>query len=261
MIGFLLVGSVVVAVVKGARIQGSVPGKGAILGLAVWSEGYVIGTSDGLLTSSDGKDWSPVPSFDGETLVAGAGSEVVAVSGNKLFRSAGSKGFSAVEESLPAVRALSGTGDGTAYLAADSMKIVRVARGGEPVAGEFEDGPPQILALSVADDGATMLAGDLNTGLWRSEDAGTEWTRILQTPIRAALVDRATPGRQLIATAGGVLWSTRADPWQFTDLRVGVEALAQSADGYFAVTADRLLFESEDGLSWRSVVGRDASTP
>ncbi len=254
--GFLLLGSVVAAVVKGARIQGSVPGKAPILGLAAASNGFVIGTSDGLLTSPDGKTWTPAPSFEGETLVAGAGPEVVAVTGGRLFRSSDLKEFLPVDAWLPGVTGLAAVEDGTVYAATGDGQIVSVRADGERVAAGFEVGPPQVLALAVADDGRTMLAGDLNTGLWRSENGGSQWSRILQTPIRAALLDRDRTGRQLIATAGGVLWSTRTEPWQFTDLRVGVEALAQTADGYFAVTADRLLFESADGLRWTAVIRR-----
>ncbi|HYN98858.1 MAG TPA: hypothetical protein VEU28_04220, partial [Actinomycetota bacterium] len=87
-------------------------------------------------------------------------------------------------------------------------------------------------------------------GLWHSEDGGSTWSRSLETPIRAAMFDHARPGRRVIGTAGGVLWSTATRPWQFTDLRVPVEALAQTADGYFAMTAERLLFESSDGVRW-----------
>jgi hypothetical protein len=108
-----------------------------------------------------------------------------------------------------------------------------------------------VLAFAVgAADRPLMLAGGLSSGLWRSEDGGSHWERILGTPVRAALVDRREAGRLMIGTAGGVLTSTPTRPWEFTDLRVAVEALTQTGDGYFAVTADRLLYQSGDGLKW-----------
>lgn len=250
-IGFLLVGSMIAAVVKGARVKGSVPGKAAILGLAATEDGFLIGTADGLLTSSDGSTWTAVDEFSGESLVAGAGSGVALLSSGTLYRSADLENFTEAVPDLRGVTALTGTYEGT-VLAARGREILRIGPDGPQEPVEFERGPREILALAVGEDVSNeMLAGDLSSGLWRSEDDGRNWERILETPIRAALVDRAEPGRRLIGTAGGVLWSTETQPWQFTDLRVAVEALAETDDGYLAITSDRLLFESSDGLEWK----------
>lgn len=250
-IGFLLVGSMVVAVVKGARVKGSVPGKAAILGLAATDDGFLIGTAEGVLTSSDGSTWTALDEFGGESLVAGAGSGVALLSAGALYRSDDLERFTEVMPGLKGVTALTGTSDGT-VLAARGRELIRVGPDGPQAPVEFEKGPREILALAVGEGSPPeMLGGDLSTGLWRSEDKGRSWERILETPIRAALVDRAEPGRRLIGTAGGVLWSTETEPWQFTDLRVAVEALAETGDGYLAITSDRLLFKSSDGLEWK----------
>lgn len=249
LLGLLLIGSMLAAVVKGARVKGSVPGKGAILGLAVTGDEYLIGTSEGLLTSSDGRTWAAVKGFPGETLVTGTGEGAVVYADETLYRSDGT-GFSEVVPDLPGLSALTSTPDGTVY-AARGKEILVLAPDGEQRMIEFEKGPPRILALAVGATHSELLAGGLSTGLWRSENRGEDWNRILETPIRAALIDRAKPGRRLIGTAGGVLWSTETLPWQFTDLRVPVESLAETPEGYFAITADRLLYESEDGLEWK----------
>jgi hypothetical protein len=249
LLGFLLVGSMVAAVVKGARVKGSVPGKGAILGLAVTGDGFLIGTSEGLLTSADGRTWTRVDGFSGETLVAGTGRGAVLYNDGELFYADRGK-FAEATAELAGASALTSTPDGTVY-AARGRELVVLAPDGKRRTVEFDQGPPRILALAVGDTGSELMAGGLSTGLWRSDSGGKEWTRILETPIRAALIDRGKPGRRLIGTAGGVLWSTETRPWQFTDLRVPVESLAETPDGYFAITADRLLYESEDGLEWK----------
>lgn len=250
-LGFLLLGSMLVAVFKGARVKGSVPGNGAILGLAVTGDGFVIGTADGVLTSADGSTWTAVDRLAGGSLAASAGDGVVVLSSGKLYRSSDLEQFTEHAPGLPGVTALTGGADGTVYAAVPG-EVLTVSPNGPASSLSIEEGPPEILALAVGEGSPPgMLAGDLSSGLWSSEDAGLSWSRILETPIRAVLLDRAEPGRRFIGTAGGVLWSTQTEPWQFTDLRVPVEALAQTAEGYFAITGDRLLFESADGLSWK----------
>lgn len=250
LLGFLLIGSMLAAVVKGARVKGSVPGKGAILGLAVTGDRVLIGTSEGLLTSSDGRTWTAVEGFPGETLVTGTGEAAVVYHDGTLYRSADPGKFNEIASGLPDVSALTSAANGTVY-AARGRQLLVIDPAGEQRTVEFSEGPPRTLALAVDGDASVLLAGGLSTGLWRSDNGGAEWSRILETPIRAALIDRAKPGRRLIGTAGGVLWSTETRPWQFTDLRVPVEGLAETSDGYFAITADRLLYESDDGLEWK----------
>lgn len=251
LIGFLLLGSIVAAVVKGARVKGSVPGKAAILGLAATGDGFLIGTADGLLTSTDGSTWTALDGFEGESLVAGAGRGAAVLSSEVLYRFSDLDSFRAAMPGLSGVTALTRLPDGTMFVAR-GREVLRIGTDGSRSPVGFNEGPEEILALAVVEGASTeMLAGNLSSGLWRSDDQGRTWERILETPIRAALLDRAEPGRRLIGTAGGVLWSTETDPWQFTDLRVAVEALAETDDGYLAITADRLLFESADGLKWK----------
>lgn len=255
LLGFALVGSLVAAVVNGRRIEGSVPGRSPILGMAANPQGFVIGTSGGLLTSPDGKTWAPVERFDGSTLVTAAGTDVLALNDGVLYRSSDLATFTEVADGLGSGTALSATREGTVYLARGPEELVQLDEQGRPSPVEIAEGPPEMLALAVGEGNPpVMLAGGLSSGLWRSEDGGSRWSRILGTPVRTALVDRREAGRLMIGTAGGVLTSTPSRPWDFTDLRVAVEALTQTDDGYFAVTADRLLYRSADGLEWDLVI-------
>jgi hypothetical protein len=68
------------------------------------------------------------------------------------------------------------------------------------------------------------------------------------------MIDQRSGGRTFLATAGGILVSRDARTWEFTDLREPVEAIAQTAESYFAVTAARLVYESSDGQGWRPLV-------
>lgn len=258
-LGLLLVVSLAVAVVSSRRIEGSLPGRSPILGLSVSESGFLSGTSSGLLSSSDGRNWAVVEDFDRESLVAGSGDGVVVLSGGTLYRSADLESFVAAPGELGRASALGVAPGGRIYVAREGRGLLVIDGDGSQTTISLNGGPPEVLALAV-DEGETpvILAGGLSSGLWRSGDGGESWMRILQTPIRAVLIDRKRPGRVLIGTAGGVLASTQTDPWEFTDLRVPVEALAETSEGYFAITADRLLYESEDGAAWEASVLRDS---
>lgn len=259
-LGLLLVVSLVVAVVNSRRIEGSLPGRSPILGLAVTPAGFLSGTANGLLSSTDGRNWAVVEDFDRQSLVSGFGDGAVVLSGGTLYRSADMENFAALPGELGRASALSVAPGGRIYVAREGAGLLVVDGDGSQRTISLEGGPPEVLALAVGEgEVPVILAGGLSSGLWRSDDGGVRWMRILQTPIRATLIDRKQSGRVLIGTAGGVLTSTPTDPWEFTDLRVPVEALAETADGYFAITAERLLYESEDGIAWQaSILGSPA---
>ncbi len=253
LLGFLLLGSIVAAVVNGRRLQGSVPGKAPILGLAVSPNGFLIGTSDGVLSSSDGSSWKRVPGFEGESLVAGSGSTIAVVSGGALSVTSDLAVFRPVSGDLDRPTALTVTSQGQIWVADESGVHFTGEGPGLPNPVPLEGGPGEVLSLGVqsgdADDRPTILAGGLSSGLWRSDDGGMKWQRILGTPTRAILVDPAEAERYFIGTAGGVLAASRTTP-EFTDLRLAVEALAESEGTFYAITAERLVYESKDGLKW-----------
>lgn len=248
-LGFLLVGSLVAAVVQGRRLEGSVPGKAPILGLAVAPGGFLLGTSDGVLASTDGFTWEPVPAFIGESLVAGGGGVVAVASGGELSLSSDLERFTPVPAKLDRPSALTVAPDGTVWIA-DGSRLV--AHGASGAAREISlgGGPGRALSLGVTGgEPVRILAGDLSEGLWQTSGEGGEWERILGTPLRALQVDPGEPGRYLIGTAAGVLTAARTAP-EFTDLRLPVEALAEFDGTFYAITLDRLIYESADGTRW-----------
>jgi len=251
LLGFLLLASVVTAVVSSRRLEGSVPGRAAILGLAALPGGFLLGTSDGVLSSTDGVTWERVPGFEGETLVAGSGGTAAAAGSRGVSITTDLVSFRQVPADLGRPSALTVAPGGSLLVAQPEQLVVLQERG--PVSTiSLEDGPTGILSIAIREDGAsrdrTILAGGLSSGLWRLEGEGG-WQKILGTPIRAILMDPAHPERYLIGTAGGVLTAGPTAP-EFTELRLGVEALAEFEGRYYAITADRLLYESADGLAW-----------
>lgn len=244
-IGFLLAGSVVLAVVNARRLEGTVPGKAPILGLAATADGFLAGTAGGLLSSTDGVAWEPVERFDGETLVAGSGSTVALVNGGKVSVTSDLEEFAPVPGEVENATALTVTPNGRMWVAAGAERLLTGDSAGlEPSEAPRRGGPREVLSLGARD--GELLAGGLSSGLWRYD--GT-WQRILGTPIRAILVDPASPDRYLLGTSAGVLVAGRTAP-EFTDLRLPVEALTESDGTYFAITGDRLLYESQDGVTW-----------
>lgn len=250
----LLGGSLVAALINSREIEGSIPGKAAILGLAVAPQGFLIGTADGALFSSDGTAWSRVDGFTGTTLVANGNLGALVLNGGRILESADLEAFADRGAAVDAAVSLAGNSGGDVFLATGNGRFFLGGFGGEPMELAAQGGPQDVISLAVAETSPTLLAGGLTSGLWRSEDGGLAWTRLLGTPTRSALLDNRTSGRGFIATAGGVLTSRDGRQWSFTDLRESVEALAQSPNAYYAITASRLLYKSSDGLTWKAQV-------
>ncbi|HEX2052689.1 MAG TPA: hypothetical protein VHJ78_03045 [Actinomycetota bacterium] len=249
-LGFLLVGSVVAAVLNARRLEGSVPGKAPILGLAATPEGFLIGTANGVLSSADGREWRRVAGFEGESLVAGSGGTVAVLSGGRVAVASNLQDFTPVPGEVEQATALTVTPAGRIWVAGGADLLLAGDRSGLGAADVTrDDGPEEVLSLGVRGEaGTTVLAGGLSSGLWRF-DGG--WQRILGTPIRAVLIDPASDDRYFLGTSAGVLVAGRTAP-EFTDLRLPVEALAESEGTYYAITADRLLYQSRDGLQWEA---------
>ena len=253
--------TIVVALFSLRSIEGAVPGKSAILGLASDGKSFLIGTADGAFTSVDGRRWSRVDGIRGETLVAGAGEgAAVLVNGGSLYTSDDLATLAPLADDVPEASALAAGPSGEVYLATAEGRFYK--RSGD---GPFEmlpeaEGPEDPLALAAGPSSppivgapSVLMAGGLSSGLWRSADDGARWRKILGTPTRAVMIDRRTAGRTFLATAGGILVSSDARTWEFTDLREPVETLAQTGESYFAITAARLLYASSDGQKWRAL--------
>ena len=255
LLGFLLVGSVVAAVLNARRLEGSVPGRAAILGLAASPEGFLLGTSDGVLSSSDGLTWERVAGFHSDSLVAGSAAIVAVVSERRLHVAPDLKSFRPVPAQLDRPTALTVTRRGRVWVADRSVLLAGDTTGLQ-ASTPLEDGPQEVLSLGVLEESGQVpeliLAGGLSSGLWRLDDTAAGWQRVLGTPIRAILMDPVKPGRYLLGTAGGVLVAGPTAP-EFTDLRLAVEALAESDGTYYAITADRLIYSSQGGSRWSAL--------
>jgi photosystem II stability/assembly factor-like uncharacterized protein len=244
-------GSLVVALLRARTIEGAVPGRSGVLSIAVTGAGYVVGTTDGAFASADGTTWAPIEGVSGPAPVTGDGDRVLIASGTTLYETT-DLGTVRPVTTLPF--------EATAIAAAPGGAVYAIDRAGnlagaEPGAGSATPGgrrgPASALGLGVTEPGV-VFAGSLVSGLWRSEDGGGRWTRILETPAHAVLAaPPAAPGaedRILLATPGGVLVSRDGgNSWELSALEVRIEGLAHHGDGYYAVTSDRLLLRSPDG--------------
>lgn len=251
MLGLLLAISLAVAVVSFRTIEGAVPGRGPVLGLAATDEHFVVGTAAGVYVSSDGVQWRALEQFPEGALVAQAGDELLVLSRGSLYRGDGLENLEEVADGLPSALALAGDASGRAWLGRE-RELVIVEPAGERRSVRYRGGPGDMVALAVDDTNTDKIfAGSLTSGLWYSRNAGRSWEPVLQTPTRAAMVS-ISDARRFIGTSGGVLYSTATDPWEFTDLRSSIEALARARGGYLAVTTERLVYRSEDGLTWEA---------
>jgi photosystem II stability/assembly factor-like uncharacterized protein len=155
---------------------------------------------------------------------------------------------------LPAApTALAAGPSGDAFAIDRSGALVRVdADGGAGRVGA--PGPESALGLAVVGTSSPVFyAAGLGAGLWRSDDGGERWTRLLATPAQAILPDAASPDRILLGTPGGLLVTFDSGrSWRLSTLQVAVRGLARNGSRYYALTGDRLLVASSDGeRDWR----------
>jgi photosystem II stability/assembly factor-like uncharacterized protein len=248
-------GAVVTALFSARRIVGAVPGKGGLLSVAATGSGFLVGTTTGAFASSDGRTWSPVQALAGPSPVAGDGERVLAVSGRALVATTDLRTVAPVATLPDVPTAVAAGPDGDAYVIARSGELFRVDAGGNAVrAGR--PGPTSALGLAVV--GTTppvVYAAGLGTGLWRSDDGGGRWSRLLATPAQAILPGAGSPDRILLGTPGGLLVTRDGGrSWRLSALQVPVRGIALSGGRYYALGEDRLLLVSPDGeRDWRPV--------
>lgn len=248
--------SLAVAVVSLRTIEGAVPGREPVLGLAATGEGFLVGTSAGVFFSADGRQWSALEQFPEGALVAQAGPELLVLSQGTLYKGEDPGSFEVFAESMPDALALAGDASGRAWLGREGELVV-VERTGRRRSVQMREGPKDMVTLAVDDTNTDrIIAGSLSSGLWFSRNGGRRFEPVLETPTRAAMVG-VTGGRRFIGTSGGVLYATPTDPWEFTDLRLSIEALARAGRNFYAVTTDRLVYRSVDGLTWEPVAAVD----
>jgi hypothetical protein len=249
----LLVGALVVAVVTSRNLVGAVPGKSPVLGLAALDNGFLVGTGTGVFVSGDGRSWSAVKSLTGSrALVADGRTHGVVLAKQTVWLTTDLSTFKK-QRRVGAAVAVAAAPDDEMYVVKDAGSAIGIS-GDETQELSFSRGPQEIVAFAVTMERRVLLAGGLTSGLWETRDEGMTWRRLLKTPTRAILVDPRRADRILIATAGGILHSTdEGRSWQFTSMRLPVEALAESGGRFFALSMDRLVYVSTDGVSWSRI--------
>ncbi len=257
----LLAGAFIVVLVSQRRLAGSVPGEASILSMAVIEEGVLVGSGRGVATTTDANRWTlaPLPGAlrAQRALVASSEQAAFVLAGEVLFRTEDLRTFGRLGDRMFAGTALTATPEGSVFIAG-VRRLWRVGSGGDVETLELgPSAPREILSLAVA-PGEALYAGGLLSGLWRSENGGATWRRLLATPNRAILIDRQDAQRILLGTPGGILISENGGlSWRFTEMRHSISGLAEREGELFAVTADHLLYHSPDGdRRWEPLVSR-----
>jgi hypothetical protein len=253
-VSVLFLGALILALLSTRRIQGSIPGSDSILSLAAIRQGFLVGTAGGLLESPDGRTWLAATNIPREPVsVASDGMTSYVLAGGTLKSTRDLRTFGTVATGVTGSVIAPGPG-GTIYVAA-GRTITRIA--GSGVALPPLAGPPlaDILSMAVVGDRpGSVLVGAIG-GLWRTDDAGSTWQRILGTPTQAVLVDPSYPERILLGSPGGVLLSVNGGlQWHQTEMRKDVHGLSAENGKFFAVTTERIVYGSNDGVtSWTAL--------
>lgn len=256
----IMAGALVVVLVSQRRIKGSVPGRAPILSLALVDENYLVGTNEGVLLTKDFEDWNPLfGDLATPSHVATLEDETV-IRYEKQNRRFIARTFKLPEFETVADRAPLGTavavGKGAVtFVALSGKQQARLVAIG--INGTIEElkitgaAPKEITALQVVPgEEARIYAGGLSSGLWVAKGFPDEavWEKLLGTPVRSVITDPGDPEVVLIGTPGGVLLSTSGGrSWRFTEMRLPIEALSTSDGNVYAITADRILYRSDDG--------------
>lgn len=264
----VFVGAILTALFSARRIEGAVPGKGGLLSLAATDAGLVVGTTAGAFASPDGRTWSRVETLTGPAPVAGDSQRVLGAAGRAVLATTDLRTTAplATLPTPPTALAVAGSGAsgaigglqpaGVVYAIDRSGQVVRVDPGGE-VVRVGSPGPESALGLAVVGSSPPVVyAASLGTGLWRSDDGGVRWSRLLATPAQAILPGAGSPERILLGTPGGLLVSRDGGrSWSLTALQGTVRGIARRADRYYVLSGDRLLLESPDGeRDWKPLV-------
>jgi hypothetical protein len=248
-VGVLFLGGLVLALLSTRQRQGSIPGSDSILSLAAIHPGLLVGTAGGVHESPDGRTWVPATNIPREPVsVASDGTTSYVLAGGVLKATRDLRAFGTVATGVTGSVIAPGPG-GTVYVAAGGS-IARIRPDGARLPALPGSPASQVLGMAVdGDKPGSVLIGGIG-GLWRTDDAGAHWQRILGTPTQAVLVDPGDPGRILLGTPGGVLVSVNGGlQWSFTQLRKDVHGLSAEGGRFFAVTTERVVYGSRDGVT------------
>jgi hypothetical protein len=254
----MFAGALLLAILAARGNRDAVPGTDTIASLGVIPAGYLVGTTGGLAVSPDARAWS-VAHLPSEVVpVASQGAIAYVLAGGVLRSTSNLKTFNTLASGVTGTVIAAGPGGSVDIV--DGRRIIQVAGGGGanpagPRPVQIHQGGPSmpkgIVGVSVDPAHAnTILAGGPTSGLWETEDGGATWYRLLGTPTQAVAFDPANPQRILLGTVAGVLISGDGGlSWRFTQLRLDVHGLAAEGGRFYAVSGDRRLFVSPNGVS------------
>jgi photosystem II stability/assembly factor-like uncharacterized protein len=249
---------VVLAVVTSRRVRGSIPGSDSILSLAAIRAGFLVGTSRGLAASQDGATWAAARIQRQQVAVASDGTSAYVLAEGDVRVTSDLSTYTVQVTGVTGTAVAGGSG-GSVYVAHAPWIALFGADGklrALPSSPPVKEG---VVALTAAPGNPSeLLAGGPISGLWQSQDAGATWHRLVGTPSQAVLIDPANPQRILLGSPGGLLESVDGGTqWRFTQLRKDVHGLAAAGGVFFAVTSERILYESSDGVGrWKPLTGQ-----
>ena len=256
--GLLVVfaGALVFAVLAARGNRDAVPGSDTIASLGVIPAGYLVGTTGGLTVSPDGRTWSVAHLPRAVVAVASSDTTAYVLAGGVLRSTTDLHGYATLASGVPGTVIAAAPGGGVEILA--GRRLISVGpSGGVAVVTAGASLPSGLTALAVQPDNAqVVLAGGPIAGLWKSTDGGRHWFQLVKTPTQSVLFDPGDPQRILLGTVAGVLVSARGGfHLRFTSLRLDIHGLGAQGGKFYAVSADRRLFVSPDGLTgWNAVV-------
>lgn len=242
-------GTFIAAVISQRRPADGIPGDAPILGLAAVTDGLLVATDEGLYISKDSEDWAFARDFgEGRVFTASATGRAVVRwrdgTGSKVARFTDLSRFEPILDGLDLGTAVArGEGDEVFVITPDGLS--RLTRDEAPRSIEVDgEGPRDPISLAFKPPNS-LLVGALVDGIWEIDLSSPRWRMVAPTPTKALIVDSS--GRFLVGTPGGLLWGND-DGFGFTELRVAVEGIAEADGVFYAVTSDRVVFVSEDGV-------------
>jgi hypothetical protein len=151
-VGVLFLGALVLVILANGRGQGSIPGSDSILSLAAIRQGFLVGTSGGVLESPDGKSWLAATNIPREPVAVGSdGTTAFVLAGGTLKATGDLRTFATVATGVTGTVIAAGPG-GTLYVAAGRF-IDRLASGDVAPLPPLPGAPaPGVFSVAVVGD-------------------------------------------------------------------------------------------------------------